>query len=121
MFIVENLMKSVKDEDIERNYFYRLMKSNMIFWHESKPIKIKAYGIEIERQDTLNGKIVNIERDCIKNISPQIHRVTGLLNTLYRYCVSPFHLTDIIGDYEDECLLDFDNEIKEVASFMRGK
>jgi hypothetical protein len=68
---------------------------------------IQAYGIEIERLDYDKNLLINIERDNINLISPQRKKVENILNLLYENNVSPIHLVDIIGQYADEYVCDF--------------
>lgn len=101
MKVVENLIKSVNGDDISYTYSYRLIKAN----YNSND----AYGIEIERADYKNDIIVNIDRDRVKLISPNLQKVRDLLGMLYENQVSPIHLIDIIGEKVDEWVVDFEN------------
>ena len=116
MIIVENLSKIHQGEDMEKTYFYRLIKDKFNLNYGDELIEVQSYGIEIERQDKVEGNIVNIERDYIENISPQRHKVHSLLKLLHENTVSPIHLIDIAGDYVDEYINDFDNVLKEIAT-----
>ncbi|MFU7517963.1 DUF6514 family protein, partial [Clostridium sp. HCS.1] len=60
-----------------------------------------AFGIEIERQDLIEGEVVRIERDSINKISNKEEKVKKLLDLVYRNKVSPIHLVDILGEYVD--------------------
>lgn len=101
MKVVENLIRSVNSDDISYTYSYRLIKANYN--------RNDAYGIEIERADYKNDIIVNIDRDRVKLISPNLEKVRDLLATLYENQVSPIHLIDIIGEKVDEWVADFEN------------
>jgi len=116
MVILENLSKKVTDEDVKHNYFYRLVKSQISVSMDNLPTEIQAYGIEIERQDIVNDTVVFIERDCVENISPQRHKVKNLLKMLYENTVSPVHMIDILGDYIDEYISDFDEMLKNIGT-----
>lgn len=116
MIVLETLVKHIGEQEKKSNYFYRLIKSELIVRNESKVSKIQSYGIEIEKQDIIDGKIVNIERDCAKNISPQRHKVHELLKMLYNNDVSPIHLIDILGEYIDEYIIDFDEILKNTST-----
>lgn len=109
--VVENLVRTESVEKIKYNYFYRLLKGKISISCETDTIEVQSYGIEIERQDTLNGQLVNIERDSVGNISPDRNKVHNLLQLLYDHAVSPTHLIDVLGDYIDEYIIDFDKEI----------
>ena len=113
--VVENLVRTESVEKIKYNYFYRLLKGKVSISCETDTIEVQSYGIEIERQDMLNGELINIERDCVENISPDRHKVHNLLKLLYDHTVSPIHLIDVLGDYIDEYIIDFDKEINCIA------
>jgi len=66
-----------------------------------------AFGIEIERQDLIEGEVVRIERDSINKISNKEEKVKELLDLVYRNKVSPIHLVDILGEYVDRYVSDF--------------
>ncbi|MGG7178241.1 DUF6514 family protein [Clostridium paraputrificum] len=99
--VVENLLITRSINSVEMKYTYKLTKRN----YED----VQAYGIEIERNDMKNGKIINIVKDSVDLISTQRHKVKELLDMLYKNEVSPIHLVDIIGSYVDEYVYDFDN------------
>lgn len=113
--VVENLVRTEDVEKIKYNYFYRLLKGTISISCEKDTVEMQSYGIEVERQDMLDGKVINIERDSVKNISPDRHKVHNLLKLLYDNSVSPIHLIDILGDYIDEYIVDFDKEITCIA------
>lgn len=115
--IVESMIKNEVTEDIKRNYFYRLTKDRVTLSIDGENVEVQSYGIEIERQDVVNGSIVNIERESIKSISPHRHKVHNLLKLLCENCVSPVHLIDILGEYIDEYIIDFDEALKEISAY----
>ncbi|WP_125153993.1 DUF6514 family protein [Clostridium rectalis] len=115
MVVVENLTRYVKEGEVEYIYSYRLLKGKISLNYGADSIDVQAYGIEIERQDKLNGNVFNIERDRVKSISPQRHKVHNLLRLMYDNSVSPIHLIEILGDYIDEYIIDFDNVVKDIA------
>ena len=116
MVVIENLLRKVTDGDVNHNYFYRLVKSQISVSMYGELTEIQAYGIEIERQDIVDGSVVGIQRDCVENISPQRHKVKNLLKMLYDNTVSPIHMIDILGDYIDEYTSDFDEMLKNIAT-----
>lgn len=99
MRVVENFTKTITREDIQCKYSYRLTEVDFY--------GTRAYGIEVEREDYINNVLVNIERDFVEKISCYIEKVKNLTNMLYVYEVSPIHLIDIIGEYVDEYVQDF--------------
>ena len=116
MVVIENLSKKVTEVDVKHNYFYRLVKSEISVLAYDEPTNVQAYGIEVERQDIVDDMVVCIERECVKNISPQRYKVKNLIKVLYDNTVSPIHMIDILGDYIDEYIVDFDEELKSIAT-----
>ncbi|WP_243449400.1 DUF6514 family protein [Clostridium acetobutylicum] len=80
----------------------------MTICHKYDNTKIQSYGIEVERKDFVDNKIVNIERDDIKNISVEKEKVHNLMEILYKNVVSPIHFIEVIGSYVDNYTADFD-------------
>ena len=105
MKIIDSLTTEVIKDGIELKYTYRLIKS---IYKGSQ-----AYGIEVEREDSNCGQVVQIERDNIRLISNNRYKVSELLRLLYKNQVSPIHLVEILGDYVDEYVYDFNNEENE--------
>ncbi len=108
MRVLKNLVASIEEGKKKSIYYYRVVRG----------IKqgVQAYGIEAERIDYINGELSNIERDSIEAISPQLHKVYELLNLLHSNLVSPIHLVEILGDYVDEYITDFDRYYDEIAT-----
>lgn len=100
MYIVDTLYSGLKNENKEIKYYFRMTKEDLNLGH--------AFGIEIERQDLIEGKVVQIERDLINRISNKEEKVKQLLDLLYSHQVSPIHLVDILGEYVDSYVYDFD-------------
>lgn len=113
--IVENLFRSESVNEMKCNYYYRVIKGKISITYEKDTIEVQSYGIEVERQDLIDGKLINIERECVESISPERHKVHNLLKVLYDNLVSPIHLIEILGDYIDDYIVDFDKEIKYIA------
>ncbi|WP_416175596.1 DUF6514 family protein [Clostridium sp.] len=113
--VVENLSRTKNAGDLKMVYFYRLVKSSIDIAGDWQAVSLQSYGIEIERQDILGDKLINICRDCIKTISPDRYKVHKLIKLLYDYNVSPIHLVDVIGDYVDKYILDFDKQIETIV------
>lgn len=99
MYIVESLHSDMKTDDKESRYSFRMVKENFL--------NGQAFGIEVERQDFMEGNIISIERDFISKISNNEEKVRELLRLLYNYQVSPIHLVDILGEYVDNYVSDF--------------
>lgn len=101
MKIIESLNLIIENKGKEIKYFYRLT--------ECETMVGQSFGIEIERQDVRNGVLMNIERDSVEIISNKKEKVKAILDLLYKNNVSPVHLIDVIGEYVDEYVSDFDN------------
>lgn len=114
MIIVENLNKIVLHEDKKFVYYYRIIKRALSLY-SGDACSVQSYGIEIERQDIVNGNVVNFERDRVLDISPDRYKVHLLLKLLYDNGVSPVHLIDVAGEYIDDYITDFDNYLEETA------
>lgn len=99
MYIVDSVYSVVKNEEREFRYTYRLISED--FYNG------QAFGIEIERQDLIEGNVVKIERDKIRKISNVKEKVKVILNLVHSNQVSPIHLVDILGEYVDEYVVDF--------------
>lgn len=116
MTVVENLSKSmICGESTKFNYTYRLTKSEITLNNDDESVKMQAYGIEVERKDYVDEILINIDRDYVNVISPYRHKVHNLLKLLYDNLVSPCHLVDVIGEYIDDNIGEFDEKIKEIA------
>lgn len=100
MLVVKNLIGSEEKEDKTKIiYNYRLIKEDYL--------NGQAYGIEVERQDFVEGVLVNIERDEIRKISNLKEKVNNLLEIIHKNKVSPIHIVDILGEYVDNYVIDF--------------
>lgn len=108
MCIVDTLVNSIDNDGVERRYEYRVTKSSFIS-EDLKLGEVQCYGMEIERKDLVSGKVVNIERDAVKNISTYRHKVQALCNLMRDNLVSPINFIEIAGEYIDNCINDFDN------------
>lgn len=115
MEIIETILKQVVEKELRFNYIYRLVKSDFNVYIKGQLTEIEVYGIEAERQDIVKGLITNIERDCVKTISPKKEKVFDLFKILSDNVVSPIHLIDVIGNYIDVCAEEFDNDFQEMV------
>lgn len=96
MLVVESMKKKVINEELNCEYFYKLTKSSF----EGN----NFYGVEIERQDFKEEKLINIERENINYVEINKSKALELLNTLWANEVSPIHLIDIVGEYSDQII-----------------
>lgn len=115
--VIESLMKVNESERIKYKYIYKLTKNNVLITYKMQPIELECYGIEVERQDLIDDKIINTESDFVKNISPQKYKVYNLFKLLYNNNVSPIHLIDVIGEYIDEYVVDFEDKVNMCINY----
>lgn len=115
MSILKIIKNIVDCDEIVYEYSYHLIET-----HFNQNINdrkdIKTYGIEVGRKDIINGQEVSSIKESIKYISPYKNKVDDLINMLHEHCVSPIHLVEVIGEYVDEWVVDFDNIIEEEVS-----
>ncbi len=116
MLVIENLTRCEVTETSTYIYSYRMTKGIIRLPFGENGMEVQSYGIEVERQDIINGVTSNIERDSLKSISPYRHKVHNLLKMLYDNEVSPIHFIDVVGEYVDEYILDFDKEYTDIAT-----
>jgi hypothetical protein len=123
--IVESLNRNEIIQGKKYIFFYRIIKENIILpleewqgaielegaYRKEDYVEVQGYGIEVERQDITNQGIVKIEKEYIKGITPQRHKAHNLMRLLYQNTVSPIHLYDILEDYLDDYILDFDENL----------
>ncbi|SHJ94041.1 hypothetical protein SAMN02745248_01363 [Hathewaya proteolytica DSM 3090] len=112
MEIIETILKQVIDNEVKYNYIYRLIKSETSLYIKDQLTVVDTYGIEVERQDVVNGTIVNIERDCVKTISPKMEKVANLMELISENNTSPIHLVYVLGEYIDSYVEDFTRDIE---------
>ncbi|MFD3155717.1 DUF6514 family protein [Haloimpatiens sp. FM7330] len=115
MLVVENMSRKLQEDKVTRNYFYRVVKDDIVLTLKGNSKKVQVYGIEIERQDMVDDNVVKIERDCVKVISTHRNKVHSLMKKLYNGVVSPIHLVDILGEDIDECVNDFEYVLTEIC------
>ncbi len=117
--VLENLIKGQNLEDKEYIYYYKLIKSDLYISWQEEDIKVQSYGIEIIRKDFQKEQLTNLESNNIRHISPHRYKVHNLLKMLYEQTVSPIHLIDIIGEYTDEYVVDYENVLKNASSMCK--
>ncbi|GAA0078966.1 DUF6514 family protein [Clostridium sp. CTA-5] len=88
------------NENSNYKYKYRLTKS--IYRG------IIGYGIEIQSQNPIKDDDTDYQSDGVELVSIHRHKVKKILMKLYNNEVSPIHLIDIIGEYVDEHVYEFD-------------
>ena len=112
MKVIESLSKIEVVEEMKYKYFYRLIKSSFTTTHKDEEVKVDCFGIEIERHDIINNCITKIERESINRISPYRYKVHNLLKFVNDNSVSPIHLIDVLGQYVDDYVVDFNDSLE---------
>ncbi len=100
MSVLEEYGITKKYYGIEYKYFYRLLQNQYNGY--------SAYGIEIEKKEYIGMTKIDEYKDSIKLVSTQRHEVKTLLMNLQKNIVSPIHLIDIVGEFVDEHVYEFD-------------
>ncbi len=116
MKIIKSLTRNKIENEVNYNYFYRLVRNELKLRIDGDKVNVQTYGIEVERHDISNGNLINVERESISSISPQEHKVHNLLKMVYDNEVHPIHLIDILGEYVDKYVVDFDVALARTAS-----
>lgn len=116
MEIVESIIKTTQEGDKTYKYEYMLTRGRISLNYIDEVMSLQSYGIEVERKDFIGDKLVNIERDSIKNISTDRYRVHNLLRILYENIVSPINFIEILGEYVDDYASDFDEAYKSISN-----
>jgi len=106
--VIESLLKIERIGDKNYIYYFKMTKSNIKKDGTFLPYKLRTYGIEIERHDMVDDKLVEIKKKCIKSISSNRYKVDKLLKILYNNTVSPIHLINIVEEYVDSFDFDYD-------------
>lgn len=114
--IVESMVKSETVEGGMYEYYYRMIKDNVSLSYGNNTMEVQSYGIEVERHDIVNGAVRDVSVDSIKSISPYRFKVHNLLKLLYDNEVSPVHLIEVLGEYIDEYVIDFDEKLESAVN-----
>lgn len=99
MKVINQIIKTQTIQEIEVKYIYRISESKF----EGK----KVYGIEIEKSEIVNGKTINVDREFVEKISPNMNKIEKIYDVLVENIVSPIHFIDIMGEEIDKCVFDF--------------
>lgn len=79
-------------------------------------VDVPCYGIEVISEEFTKGRVISIDGENVEFISPIKAKVLDLINFLKSNEVSPVHLVDIIGDYVDEWVEDFERDARDIVS-----
>lgn len=115
MNIVDTLSKIVLADGIEYRYEYRITRANILLSEYGINKEVQSYGLEVERRDLVDEKVINIERDNVVNISPQRHKVQGLAKLLYDNVVSPVNFIEVVGENIDDYIIDYDEVFRDIS------
>jgi hypothetical protein len=108
--VLEEYSMVRENDGVELRYFYRITKSQYCGF--------PAYGVEIERKDYLGLRKIKEEKDSIEFVSTQMHKVKQIVMNLCNYEVSPIHLVDILGEFVDEHVYEFDMILSKEAQLI---
>ena len=100
MKILEEYNIVTRNMDIQYKYYYRLLRGIYN--------GLQTYGVQIKREDYNGEDKINEEEDSIERVSTQIQPVKEIVLNLYKNQVSPIHLIDILGEFVDEHVYEFD-------------
>ena len=98
-----DIIEEYTSVDTENNFEYKYRLTKSVYKG------IIGYGIEVQSQSSNNTNNMFYEKDSVNLISINRHNVKSLLTKLYQNRVSPVHLIDIIGEYVDNHVYEFDN------------
>lgn len=115
MNIVDTLSAKVIADGIEYIYEYNITRTSVLLSDYGLNKEVQSYGIEVERRDVVDGKVINIERECVKNISPQRYKVQALAKMLCDNLVSPVNFIEVIGENIDDYIIDYDEVFKDTS------
>lgn len=115
MNIVDTLSRKITVDGIEYRYEYNIVKTKVLLSDYGLNKEVQSYGIEVERRDVSDGKVINIEREIVKNISPQRHKVQALAKLLSDNLVSPVNFIEVIGENIDDYIIDYDEVFKDTS------
>lgn len=115
MNIVDTLSKKIVSDGVEYRYEYRITKATILLSEYGINREVQSYGIEVERKDLVDEKVINIEREIVKNISPQRHKVQELTKLLADNLVSPVNFIEVIGENIDDYIIDYDEVFRDIS------
>lgn len=110
MVVVESIKNMMENENVTYEYIYKVLESDYSSELNQRTVKSKAYGVEVERKDIVNGQVISTCKDFIKYISPKKERVAELVKFLKNNTVSPIHLVDVI----EECIEGYISDFNEI-------
>lgn len=102
------------EEEISYIFRYYLLEDTKKILVNESHINVPCYGIEITSERIVKGRIEEIFSDSVSAVSSIKNKVVNLIEFLKDNEVSPYHIIDIVGEYADEWIGDFDKEAKSL-------
>jgi hypothetical protein len=96
---LERVIKTKQLGEVQMQYVYQLVQGE----YNNQT----AYGIKVERNEILQGEIIDTVSEEVRIISNVRDKVMEIIDKLSFHQVSPIHLIDIIGEDVDKCVFDF--------------
>jgi hypothetical protein len=100
------------EEQVGYVFRYYLLEDTKEISVDESSINVPCYGIEITSERIVNGRIEGIFSDSLNAVSSIKDKVVNLIEFLKNNEVSPYHLIDIIGEYADEWVEDFEKDAR---------
>ncbi|CDF57695.1 DUF6514 family protein [Thermobrachium celere] len=108
--------RTILDDNKSYVYKYYLVKNCKKINVGDDEFDIKCFGIEVLREEIVDDKVISIEKNWVDYVSTDRTKVLELIIYLQKNEVSPVHLVEIIGEYVDEWVSDFDNEVSKIEA-----
>lgn len=100
------------EEQVGYVFRYYLLEDTKKISVNELQINVPCYGIEITSERIVNGRLDDIFCDSIAVVSSIKDKVLNLIEFLKDNEVSPHHLIDIVGEYADEWVGDFERDAR---------
>lgn len=100
------------DEKVVYVFRYNLLEDIKKIIVDELSINVPCYGIEIISEKIENGRLTDIYSDSLMAVSSIKEKVVNLIEFLKDNEVSPYHLVDIVGEYADEWVDDFEKDAR---------
>jgi len=109
--IIENLTKIMLENGNKYTYTYRLTKEKALLPKEVTEFNkvLDLYGIDVELEIYSEGK-TEVLKNYVRDISSKQSKVHNLMKSLHEHTVSPIHLLDVIEDFLDKYIIEYDEE-----------
>lgn len=104
--------KVENDEHVVYVFKYYILEDTKEILINESHINVPCYGIEISSERVVDGRTEDIYCDNISVVSSVKDKVINLIEFLKEKEVSPYHIIDIVGEYADEWVRDFENDAR---------